>query len=74
MNGEVNNQGCERIKINIREGGEATVAAISHLRSQGCLHSEEEESVISERGEDGEGGAGEGDIIQPYMAIGRRDR
>lgn len=74
MNGEVNNQGCERIKINIREGGEAAVAAISHLRSQGCLHSEEEEGVISERGEDGEGGAGEGDIIQPYMAIGRRDR
>lgn len=68
MNGEVNNQGCERVKINIRKGGEAAVAAISHLRSQGCLHSEEEEGVISE------GGAGEGDIIQPYMAIGRRDR
>lgn len=33
-----------------------------------------EEGVISEGGENGERGAGDGDMIQPYMAIGRRDR
>lgn len=65
-----------RIKINIRE--EAAAAAISHLRSQGCCtrrrKKRAEEDAISERREDGERGAGDGDMIQPYMAIGRRDK
>ena len=53
---------------------------MSRLRSQGCCTRKKkkrrraEEGVISERGEDGERGAGDGDMIQPYMAIGRRDR
>ena len=60
--------------MNIRE---EAVAAISHLRSQGCCTRKKrraEEGVISERREDGGRGAGDGDMIQPYMAIGRRDR
>ncbi len=61
-----------RIKINIRYEEEST-AAISHLRSQGCCtwkkKKRAEAGAISERGEDGERGAGEGDMVQPYMAL-----
>ncbi len=65
-----------RIKIDIRE--EEVVATMRHLRSQGfCTRKKKkraEEGVISERREDGGRCAGDGDMIQPYMAIGRRDR
>ncbi len=62
-----------RIKINIRYEEEST-AAISHLRSQGCCtwkkkKKRAEAGAISERREDGERGAGEGDMVQPYMAL-----
>ena len=67
--------------VNVREEeAAAAAAAMSRLRSQGCCTRKKkkrrraEEGVISERGEDGERGAGDGDMIQPYMAIGRRDR
>ena len=69
-----------RIKINIRDGEEeeAAAAAISHQRSRGCCTRKKkkraEEGTISERGEDGERGTGDGDMIRPCMAIGRRDR
>ncbi len=66
-----------RSKIDIREE-EEVIATMRHLRSQGCCTRKKkkraEEGVISERREDGGRGAGDGDIIQPYMAIGRRDR
>ena len=81
---EVNNQGCEESKINIRDAEEeeavAAAAAISHQRSRGCCTRKKkkrrraEEGTISEGGEDGERGTGEGDMIRPCMAIGRRDR
>ena len=65
--------------MNVREAEEEeeeAAAAISNLRSQGCSTRKKraEEGVISERREDGERGAGDRDIIQPYMAFGRRDR
>lgn len=79
MNGEVNNQRVRRIKTNIRRG-EEPAAAMSQLRRQGCCSREKkkmkkraEEGVISEGREGGERGAEEGDMIQPYMAIDKRD-
>ena len=75
MIGEVNNEGWEESEIESesekeegRRGGSSSSSSYKPADKRWVLHSEEEEGVIAEGGEDGESGGGEGegegDMIQ----------